>query len=911
MRSLLVRMRSWWRGVRRTNAVDAEMEEEFQLHMELRAADLQRAGMPAAEATRQARVEFGGTYNYTQQGREARGLAWFDWLRFSWLDFKLGARMIAKNPGLTFMGSLAIGVAIAVGAGVSSAITTIKSPHLPFDEGDRIVGIQMWDVAARNPERRIARDVAGWRANLRSITDVGAFRPTMLNLVGLNGNGEAIRAVEMSASGFRVTRVPPRLGRYLVDDDERPDASPVAVLGYDAWRGRFSSDSTIVGRTIRLGGTLRTVVGVMPEGFAFPVNFSLWVPLRIDSLASEGRTGPVVFAFGRLAKGATLDDARVELATVSTAASHDYPDAHRNLRARVLPYTQSWFELDDPDIVQAFNAAIVIVTLLVVVICVNVATLVYARTASRQTEIAVRSALGASRGRIVAQLFGEACVLAGCGAAIGLGIVSVIGAQLERALWQFGVTVPFWIHADVRPSTLAYLVALSVLGAAIIGVLPALQVTGPRVQLGLQQLVGGHSTIRMGRIWTALILTEVAFAVALLPVAARFTGEWLRVVGVGPGFAAEQYLSATLAMERTVTPNASSPVSAAVFVSRYARSREELLARLEAESDVTGLTYANALPGSEPTSRLDVDRITQLDSARPVPNVWDEEPLRARSARVDRRYFDTFGIPVVAGRGFGPADADSAATAIVVNRAFVALVFQGRNAIGRRVRTVTFYENRPQPSPWYEVVGVVGDFPAEPPFPGVPRAAMYQAANIGRLYPVSLTVRLRTDPRAFAERLRRVTGNVQPELLLRDVAPLEDRIQAQHMPLQWIAVSLAVVTLSVLMLSCAGVYALMSVVVTRRRREIGIRVALGAERRSVLWALFSRAAAQVGVGVATGIAAAALLDEVLARGDMLGSHGLVILAGVAVSMAAFAMLAALAPARIALNIPPTEALKAE
>lgn len=911
MTGLLARLRSWWSGVRRSRTVEAEMEEEFRLHMELRAADLQRAGLSAADAMRRARVEFGGAYNYVQQGREARGLAWFDWLRFSWLDFKLGARMIAKYPGLTLMGAVAIGIAIAVGAGVSGAIATIRSPSLPLDEGDRIVGIQMWDVASRRPERRILRDFAEWRAGLRSIPELGAFRPEVLNLVGSDGQGEPIRGVEMSATGFRVARVRPLLGRYLVDDDERPAAPPVVVLGYDVWRNRFNSDTGIVGRTVRLRGTLHTIVGVMPEGFAFPVSYTMWVPLRLDPLDYDRRTGPGLFVFGRLADGATLDDARAELATLSAAAAHDHPATHRNLRARVMPYTQSWFDLDDPAAAQAFLIVEIIVVLLVVVICVNVATLVYARTATRQSEIAVRSALGATRGRIVAQLFGEACVLAGCGAALGLGLISIIAARLEVALSEIGiVAVPFWIHFDVSGPTLAWVVGLTVLGAVIIGVLPALQMTGSRVQLGLQRLAGGHSTIRMGRLWTALILAEVAFAVALLPAAVRFTGEWLRVVVADPGFDAEQYLSATLAMERTNALAAGEPGAAVEFVSRFARSRDALLARLDAEPDVAGVTYANNLPGSEQKPRIEVDSAAGTDSAALGAPGGEEERVWARFARVDRRYFDTFDIPVVAGRAFGPADADSGASAVLVNRAFVDLVFHGHNAIGHRVRTLTFENDGPRRSPWYEIVGVVGDFPS-----GVsldqPRAAMYQAADIGRLYPMSLMLRLHTDPGAFAERLRGITAAVQPDLLLRDVAPLDDRMRAQQLYLQWIAVSLAIVTLSVLMLSCAGVYALMSVIVTQRRREIGIRVALGAERRSVMWTLFSRAAVQVGAGVAIGIAVEVVLDHVLAEGNVLGAHSVAILAAVSFFMAVFAMLAALAPARMALRIPPTEALKAE
>ena len=293
----LSRVRSLWRGVARTHALDAEMREEFEHHIEMRAADLVRSGLSQADAERKARAEFGGTFQYTSLGREARGLRWFDSARFSWLDVKLGARMLIKYPLLTLVSVLALGVAIAIGAGGSTAISLINTDALPLNEGDRIVGIQLWDVAGRRPERRILRDIAAWRG-MRTLQDVGAFTGAVRNIVADDGGAEVGRGIEMSAAGFRVARVKPLLGRYLVDDDERPGAPPVVVLGYDVWRGRFAADSGIIGRNVKLGDEPHTVVGVMPEGFAFPVDFNLWLPLRLDSLGYDWRGGPRLFAFG-------------------------------------------------------------------------------------------------------------------------------------------------------------------------------------------------------------------------------------------------------------------------------------------------------------------------------------------------------------------------------------------------------------------------------------------------------------------------------------------------------------------------------------------------------------------------------------------------------------------------------------
>jgi hypothetical protein len=333
-----------------------------------------------------------------------------------------------------------MGVAIAIGAGGSTVIALITTDALPLNEGDRIVGIQLWDVASWRPERHNLRDLAAWRG-MRTLQDVGAFRPAIRNIVAADGGAEVGRGVAMSAAGFRLARVQPLLGRYLVDDDERPDAPPVVVIGYDVWRGSFAADSGIIGRSVKLGDEQHTVVGVMPEGFAFPIDFDLWVPLRIDSLGYDWREGPALFAFGRLAPGATFTRAQAEIETLESRIAKAHPDSHATLRPRVMPFSRSWFELDSPDALLALRSAQLLMALLLVVICVNVAILVYARTATRQSEIAVRSALGASRGRIVTQLFGEASLLSALGAAVGLVIVWGVASRLDVMLAQVGVGI--------------------------------------------------------------------------------------------------------------------------------------------------------------------------------------------------------------------------------------------------------------------------------------------------------------------------------------------------------------------------------------------------------------------------------------------------------------------------------------
>jgi predicted permease len=908
---LIARMRSLVDGVR--NDPDGDMEAEFAHHMELRARDLVRSGLSAKDATRQARVEFGGVYNYKKAGREARGLRWLDAMRISWLDIKLGARMIYRYPGLTLVGGVAMGVAIALGAGVMGVIALMRDPKIPLDEGERIVGIQVWSVSSFNAERRIGFDLATWKAELKTVRDLGAFRSAVRAVGANDGRAEPGRGAEMNASGFRVARVKPLLGRYLLDDDERPGAPLVVVLGHEIWSGRFGSDSAIVGKAVKIGGVPHIVVGVMPKGFAFPINYNLWLPLRLD-LALEPRQGPVLYAFGRLAARATLDEARAEVAAIGDRTAMQFPKTHERLRPRLMPFAQSWFELDSPETVLAQRAAQAAVVLLLVIICVNIAILVYARTATRQGEIAVRSALGASRGRIVAQLVGEALVLAGIGAAVGLGLISLIAAQMDRILIETGASavIPFWMKVGVSAETVAFLIALAFLAALIIGVVPALQVTGRRVQSSLQRLAGGHASVSMGKMWTSLVIVEVAITVAILPSSVFMVSESIKAMMTGPGFPAEEYLIAELSVNREQN-EAGAREEDTLYTHRATRLRYEVIRRLEAEPNVAGVSFSAGVVGSESSMQIEIEGASaKFETFRGQDmrwSRWGENALRVRLASVDARFFDAFAVTPIVGRTFRPSDAAPGAAVAVVNRTFADSLLEGRNPIGVKFRELGFATADPADEyrgPWQEIVGVVQNLPAHIDYERS-QAAWYSVTR--NIEPATLAIHVRgTDPTTFSTRLRAITAGVDQGMFLRRVQPLDDVLWRTHLPLRLITTALVAVAISVLILSAAGLYALMSVIVTRRRREIGIRIALGADRRRVLTGIFSRAALQVGAGVTLGITVAAIMVPVTA-GEMKGFNAFLVLPVVAVFMLAVGALAALGPARRGLAIQPSVVLK--
>ncbi|MEX2177392.1 MAG: ABC transporter permease [Gemmatimonadaceae bacterium] len=912
---LIARVRSLFNGAR-NDKLDAEMHAEFAHHIELRAADLVNTGLTPDEAKRQARVEFGGTYNHKEAGRAARGLRWFDAFRISWLDVKLGARMVRRYPGLTIVAGLAMGVAIAIGAGVMGVIALVNDPKIPLHEGERIVGIQVWHSSWNNAERRIAYDLAAWKSELKAVRDIGAFRSAVRAVGANDGRAEPGRGAEMSASGFRVARVEPLLGRYLLDDDERPGAPLVVVLGHEIWSGRFASDSAIIGRHVKIGGVPHMVVGVMPAGFAWPINYNMWLPLRLEA-SVQPRQGPVLYAFGRLDAGASLEEAATELAAVGERIAKASPETHRRLRAWILPFALSWFELDSPETVLVQRAAQAAVTMLLIIICVNIAILVYARTATRQGEIAVRSALGASRSRIVTQLVGEAMVLAAIGAAVGLTLISIIAGRMDTILSETGAStvIPFWFKVGVSPATIGFLVGLAVLAALIIGVVPALQVTGRRVQASLQRLAGGggHASLRMGTMWTSLVIVEVALTVAIMPSSAFMASRSLEAMMTGPGFPAEEILMAELSVNRE--QNEAGPREEdSLYTRRATQLRYEVMRRLQADPNVAAVSFSAGIPGSESSGRIELDTVpVKFESGSSGGggswSRWGGGMEQVRFAAVDAAFFDALDVAPIMGRTFTAADAVPHANVAVVNRTFADSQFSGTNPIGRKFRELGNPGMGPEPEyrgPWQEIVGVVPDVPALVDYER-PRGVWY--APTRTIEPATLLIHVRgMHPAAFVTRLRVMTASVDEGMFLRRVQPLDEGLWKTHLPMRLLTSALIAVALSVLVLSAAGLYALMSVIVTQRRREIGIRMALGADRGRVLRSIFSRAALQVGAGIALGTAMAVLVLQG-AGGEMRGFNAFVILPAAALFMLAVGVLAALGPARRGLAIQPSVVLK--
>lgn len=874
---------------------ESELSREVEAHLRLIEDDLVDRGMSREEARYAARRAFGGVEQMKERQRDARGFRFLTGWR---MDLALAVRMTVRHKALSAIAIFGITVGIAMSATMFTLVGEQLNPSaLPLPDGHRIVALQQWDSASNVSQPLGAPDILAWREQLSAVRHLGAFRTLTKNLIVPPAVPQPIEVAEMSAAGFEVAGVAPAMGRAIRPEDERPGAAPVVVIGHAEWRSRFGENPGVLNMTIQLGATHHTIVGVMPEGFAFPLSHAYWIPLRLDALTAPGGGGQPIrlSAFGKLADGATLQSAQVELAAIGERARSASPATHQHLRPRVVSYAHQFSALEDPGNRLGLQLARFLITLLLVVISINVAVLVYARTAARQAEIAVRTALGASRGRIIAQMFIEGLVLAGLGALAGVSLAAVALRYMEQALPQ-GERMPFWYRFTVSGETIAYVVVLTGIAAAMIGALPAWKATGARIQNRLQALsAGGGSGMHLGRVWTALILLQVAFAVALLPTVLVRAAELAAEGTAAVGFAAEEYLVAQLSAEQPST-GATAPVQSGESFARQYRAIEQ---RISATGTVRALTFSSFAPGFEPGVMVRSDA-GATDTGVEVN-------------RVAVNFFDTFGARILAGRNFTNADASSQARSVIVSRSFAQAMPPGATVLGSRIRLATAGEWAREMSglsdDWYQIVGIVQDFPAPPPGAESPDGKVYRAITPEATSALSLTLHVHAaDMEPWITQLRQIAANLDPTLQLTQVRSMDAVFLENQRNARLLAAVLAIMALSVLLLSAAGIYAMMSFAVTQRRREIGIRLALGAGARRILWTVFSRAAAQLLLGAALGTGVALVLNHA-ADGELLENYAAIVLPAVVLLIIIAGLLAAFGPARQGVRIEPTEALR--
>jgi len=907
VRGVFARARSLYRGVLHRDQLERDMREEFQHHIAERTDALVREGLSPEVARERARREFGHEGSHRAEAREAMGLETFAQLRFSWLDVKLGLRMLPKHPMLNLAAVFALAVGIPVGLAPSHLAQALKAP-LPGDADDRVRAIRHWDPASSSVAPTWNDDFAFWSQSLRSFSALGAFRTASYNVASADGRAAAAEGAQLSASMFHLLGARPLLGRGLEPGDFETGAPDVVVIGHGLWSSRFGRDAAVVGRSVRIGRTLHTVVGVMPEGFAFPTSEMLWLPLRLASIGGEGQRMRLQVV-GRLADGVSAGQAQAELSSLalpppSTASSANEAGERTRLRSEVVPFGLLYMGLPAGGLASLpeyrFVQAMMFVLLLVA--CGNVAMLVFARTATRLQELAIRTALGASRARIVSQVFVETLLLAVIAA--GVGVLSINWAlnHVNIAGLAGASALPYWLSLDVTVETALTAVALAAVSATVAGVIPAIVLSGRAIS----QSIRGGTRMRFGRLTGSLVVADIAVSVAAVGMALAVTRHAtnLQSADRATGIPAAEYLAVELRLpdgEMSFADARGRDGAAERRRAQLAAAQRELVDALERQPGIRRVAVGDVLPRMEHRSRpYEVDGVERAADA----------PLRwTRLAHVDVDFMRALGTPILSGRDFVRADVEHDRRVAIVNHAFVEHALDGRDPIGQRVRFPNLGTTE-----WHEIVGVVGPLGVNVLNPERGEA-VYLPAAPGTINPMQVAIHAAVPPASLTPRVRELATAADAELVMGRALVLSDVRQGDWYLVMGLAAGLAALVGVLLALATSGLYAILSLSVSERTREIGIRAALGASRQGLLLTILRRSLLQIGLGALIGLPLAArAVFELTGTPGGSGSVTQSIVIALGLSMAVVVLVAlssCLAPTRRILSIEASEAMHAE
>ncbi len=797
-------------------------------------------------------------------------------------DLRQAARSLLKRPGLIAVVLLTLALGIGATTAIWSVVSHVLLRPLPYPEPARLV--QIW---TKFPQVRSDRFPLGhaeywdYRAESTLYDEVAAYaeRPAVLT-----GGGEPLRLVSghVTASLWPVLGRRPQRGRTFGEEEEEANA-PVVVLSHGLWQSRFGGEPEIVGRTIQLDGIPRTVIGVMPADFRFPYReVALWVPLR---LFKERRDNHHLRALGRLKAGATLEQVLAEMEVISARWEKQHEHAHP---FNAVSYeAQLLGDVEDP-LLLIFAA----VGFVLVIACVNVAGLLLARGESRYRELGVRAALGAGRRRIVRQLLTESVLLAVVGGALGV-LVAVVGLEALLALEPGNLPRIEEVRIDV--GVLAFSLVVAVVTGIVFGLVPAWRSSRPNLISALHA-TAARSTAGAARqgLRSVLVVVEIAVAMLLVVGASLVLRSFWNLHHVDPGLDSSRVLAARVSLPATAYPESHD-------VNAFYR---EAVDRIRTLPGVRSASVVNTLP------LRDGIRMVLLDGPWLGP---DEEPVGVDVTMVGAEYFRTLGVPVVRGRRFTAADREGAPRVAALNETLARMLFADEQSLGRQI---TILQSQPREPAW-DVVAVVRDVPtvglAQEVRPQifVPMAqAVTQIRGVTRT--ASLVVKTEVDPTGLAGPVRAKIWEIDGELAVSDLQSMESVLSASLIPQRFITTLLAVFSGLALVLAAVGIYGLMAHVVGLRRREFGIRLALGARPAQLLRLVLGRGLVLAGLGVVIGLAfalAASYVLESLLYG--VGNHDPLSFASTAVLLAAAAALACWVPARRAARADPAVTLREE
>lgn len=817
----------------------------------------------------------------------ATQLGWRERLETAGQDLRYAVRTLRKNPGFTAVAVLTLALGIGMNAAIFSVVNGVLLEPLPFPNPDRLVRIFQLDNVKGTMKPTAVSDVnlVDWRAQRKVFADIGgAFFIDGMSGIDLTGEGEPQRvAAAFTTPGFWATfGVRPLLGRVPRDDEQvRGSNDKLVVLTYEYWQRQFGGVPSVIGKRITLGGDSYEIVGVMPRGFQFlTTNAEMFIPYSTipDDAIPHIRVVRVLQVVGRMKPGVTLAQASAEMNGIARGLAQAYPEIKTLTGAQVTPLQESMVGKVRTTLLVLLGA----VAFVLLIAAVNLASLMLARATTRERELAIRVALGAERIRIVRQLFTESLLLAAMGGLLGIVVAQVGGHLLiQMAAGQ----LPRAQDATIDGRVLVFAFVVSLLTGIAFGLLPAIRASSPELQQSLREGSRG-STIGSGGLRGMLVVAEVALAMILVVGAGLMARSFIKLLQVDLGFTPEHRIALNYSIS---TARHSTDVE----------MRETYRAMLEKVRQVPGVVAAGAI--RDLPFRGDGEGINFT-----LPGQADVPPEQRSGATLmfaSDGFFGAMGIPLLAGRDISPEDRQNAPPVFVVNQAFAKKYFPGQNPIGQRL---SIGGNTTIP-----IVGVVGDVRQgsvdETPVPRV-YASVYQIFRVR----TNLVVRTQGDPAAMIRRVEDAVRSVDPEQTITSAFTLEDAVGEAVARPRLLTVLLGLFGVMGLVLGALGLYGVLAYLVNQRTREIGVRLALGAQKRDVLGMVVQRGLTLAAAGVAIGLVGSFALTRLM-QGVLYGVTPTdpLTFGGVAIVLLAVAAIASWLPAMRATRVDPLVALRAD
>ncbi|HEX6314630.1 MAG TPA: ABC transporter permease [Gemmatimonadaceae bacterium] len=798
-------------------------------------------------------------------------------------DIRYGIRSLAKAPGLAFVATLALTLGISLTALMFSIIYGALMKGLPFDEGDRIVQMVRFNpVGGGNRMGTPISDFVEYRDQQKSLSSLTAYYSGTVNISG-DVEAERFTGAWVTASAFELARVRPHIGRTFQPGEDSPSGPRVAILGYGMWQRRYGSDSSIVGKAIRANGVPYTVIGVMPEGFRFPDDVAVWLPLQLDPVALQRGQGNWLTVVGRLKDGITMDQASRDVDAIAQRLATEYKETNENIGARVMGFVDAEMGPEPRQLLYTMLGAVFFVLLIA---CANVANLLLDRAAHKSKDVGIRTALGATRGAVIRQFLTEAFVLSALGGVFGT-ILAWVGINLfNRAIVD--TQPPFFIDIALHPPVLLFVVLVSLGATMFAGVIPAYQSSRADLNEILKDETRGSSSLRIGKVSKSLVVFEIALSCGLLVASGLMIKSVTRLKTMDPGFRTANIFTARVGFPATYTDTA--------MQKRFHEQLRERLTQIPGAGQAAVMAGLPAVGGNG--GSFTVEGVTYNED-RDVPNSsWNS---------VSPGFFETFEIRPLKGRLLDASDREAGLPVAVINQAFANRYFEGKDPMGRRIRL----GGRTSTQPWLTIVGVVPTlFSGDPEEPREPAFYVPLAQNHSNF--ASLAVQTTGNPLAITAQVRQAVSSLNPDIPIYWVYSMEEAFARPTWFIRVFGTMFMIFGLIALFLASVGLYAVMSFAVSRRVREVGIRMALGAQARDVVRMIFGQGAWQLGIGLVLGLGLAAgvanlltiILFDVQPRDP-------VIFGSVVVVLAAAGMAACMVPARRATRVDPLVALRAE